>query len=72
MRQKAIYALLYTGLVGGLLAAGYLAYFIWGINWGSGRRNWVIGLSCLVLLPPLVWAAIYFAFAWLASLLDET
>ncbi|MBM3527250.1 MAG: hypothetical protein FJX62_04105 [Alphaproteobacteria bacterium] len=71
MRSLAAKLLLYTGLFGGLLAAATLAHFIWSLDWGTGRRSGLIGGISLVLFPALLWAAIFFFFAWLVSLLEK-
>jgi len=71
MRRLLAKVLIWIGLIGGLIAAAALANFIWGLDWGTGRRSGIVGTVCLILFPGLLWAVIFFFFAWVVSLVDE-
>ena len=35
----------------GVAAGGYVAYLVWGMNWGTGSRNMALGTTFLIILP---------------------
>jgi hypothetical protein len=59
-----------VGALVGVAAAGYVAYLIWTMNWGTGSRNMGIGWAFLVFLPMAAFGACVVVFTLIGAWLE--
>jgi hypothetical protein len=75
MKKSVSDIFLSIGVFVGVAAAGYAAYFVWTMNWGTGSRNMGLGVAALVFFPMAAFGVCLFAFMllgiWLEDLLDR-
>jgi hypothetical protein len=59
------------GLVVGVAAAVYCVYFVWTMNWGTGSRNFGIGVAMLVFIPMVAFGVSVFVFGMIGAYLES-
>jgi hypothetical protein len=62
---------LVIGVFVGLAAGAYAAYFVWTMNWGTGSRNFGIGVGMLVFLPMAAFGISLFVLGLIGSYLED-
>jgi len=62
---------LMIGFFVGLAAGCYAAYFVWTMNWGTGSRNFGIGVGMLVFLPMAAFGISLFVVTLVGSYLED-
>jgi hypothetical protein len=64
-----------AGVLVGVVAAGYVAYLVWTMNWGTGSRNMALGTTFLIILPVVAFGACLLVFtllgAWVEGFLER-
>jgi hypothetical protein len=59
-----------AGALVGVVAAGYVAYLVWTMNWGTGSRNMALGTTFLIILPVVAFGACLLVFALIGAWLE--
>ena len=60
-----------AGVLVGVVAAGYDAYLVWTMNWGTGSRNFGLGVGALVFLSMAAFGISVFVFVLIGSYIES-
>jgi hypothetical protein len=71
MKRSVSDIFLTIGVLVGVAAAGYAAYFIWTMDWGTGSRNKGLGVAALVFSAMVAFGVSVVVFVVLGTYLES-
>lgn len=71
MRKRIAEVMIGLGFLAGAGAAGFFAYYMWGLDWGPmGTRGHNLMFVTMLFGTIVVFFVVLFVFAWLATFVD--